>query len=72
MHPGQPFELGRVFSSMAAFHESYSAPLDAARGAPLPWEEPDFEGYSAWLRRLISALLAPEVDAALSPGSDRV
>jgi predicted RNA-binding Zn-ribbon protein involved in translation (DUF1610 family) len=67
MHPGEPFDEARVFGSMQVFHELYSAPLDTTRGARLPWEEPDFDGYAAWLRRLCSALLSPEVDAPLSP-----
>lgn len=71
MHPGQPFEHGRVYASMQAFNERYTAPLDAARGAPLPWEEPDFEGYAAWLRRLVSALLGPELDAGLAREPDK-
>jgi predicted RNA-binding Zn-ribbon protein involved in translation (DUF1610 family) len=66
MHPGQPFELGRVYGSMQAFNARYTAPLEPERGAPLPWEEPDFEGYAAWLRRLVSALLTPELDAGLA------
>jgi hypothetical protein len=70
MHPGQPFELGRVYASMQAFNERYTAPVDTAHGAPLPWEEPDFEGYSAWLRRLVSGLLAPELDAGLARARD--
>lgn len=57
MQPGQPFDEHSVYHSMQAFHERYAA-APAHRGVPLPWEEPDFDGYAAWLRRLISALLA--------------
>jgi predicted RNA-binding Zn-ribbon protein involved in translation (DUF1610 family) len=58
MHPGRAFDERRVYESMQAFQASYDAPFDGERGWRLPWEEPDFEGYSAWLRRLTSALLA--------------
>jgi predicted RNA-binding Zn-ribbon protein involved in translation (DUF1610 family) len=60
MHPGHAFDEGRVYESMQAFHERYAA-ATAHRAVPLPWEEPDFEGYAAWLRRLVSALLADSV-----------
>jgi hypothetical protein len=58
MHPGRAFDEQQVYASMQAFHERYSAVPAARHGAPLPWEEPDFEGYAVWLRRLVSALLA--------------
>jgi hypothetical protein len=57
MHPGRPFDERRVYDSMEAFHALYDEPFDGARASRLPWEEPDFDGYSAWLRRLVSALL---------------
>jgi predicted RNA-binding Zn-ribbon protein involved in translation (DUF1610 family) len=57
MHPGRPFDEQRVYESMQAFHAAHDEPFDGARAWRLPWEEPDFEGYSAWLRRLVSALL---------------
>jgi predicted RNA-binding Zn-ribbon protein involved in translation (DUF1610 family) len=57
MHPGRTFDEERLYLSMQAFHERYCA-VPTTPGARLPWEEPDFEGYSAWLRRLTSALLA--------------
>lgn len=57
MHPGSVFEPARVYAAMAAFHARYAA-LDPPGSAPrLPWEEPDYEGYAAWLRRLVSVLL---------------
>jgi hypothetical protein len=59
MHPGRAFDEEQVYASMQAFHERYAA-APGLGGAPLPWEEPDFEGYAAWLRRLVSALLAAE------------
>jgi predicted RNA-binding Zn-ribbon protein involved in translation (DUF1610 family) len=68
MHPGEPFDRGRVYASMQAFHDRYTAPLDTDRGARLPWEEPDFDGYAAWLRRLVSALLTPDSQTPLSRG----
>jgi predicted RNA-binding Zn-ribbon protein involved in translation (DUF1610 family) len=70
MHPGQPFDAGRVYASMQAFHDRYTAPLDTGQGARLPWEEPDFDGYAAWLRRLVSALLTPEHETSLSRGPE--
>ncbi len=68
MHPGQVFDAGRVYDSMQAFHARYLAPREPGGGALLPWEEPDFDGYAAWLRRLISALLAADVGARLASG----
>lgn len=57
MHPGRAFDPDRVYAAMAAFHARYGA-LDPVGSAPrLPWEEPDYEGYAAWLRRLASVLL---------------
>jgi predicted RNA-binding Zn-ribbon protein involved in translation (DUF1610 family) len=57
MHPGRPFDERRVYESMQAFHALYDEPFDGERASRLPWEEPDFEGYSAWLRRLVSELV---------------
>jgi predicted RNA-binding Zn-ribbon protein involved in translation (DUF1610 family) len=57
MHPGRPFDEPRVYESMQAFHALYDEPFDRARASRLPWEEPDFDGYSAWLRRLVSELM---------------
>jgi hypothetical protein len=57
MQPGRVFDAERVYAAMAAFHVRYAA-LDPPGSAPrLPWEEPDYEGYAAWLRRLVSVLL---------------
>jgi hypothetical protein len=57
VHPGRVFEAEGVYAAMAAFHARYAA-LDPPGSAPrLPWEEPDYEGYAAWLRRLVSVLL---------------
>jgi hypothetical protein len=57
MHPGRVFDPERVYGAMAAFHGRYAA-LDPVGSAPrLPWEEPDYEGYAAWVRRLVSVLL---------------
>jgi predicted RNA-binding Zn-ribbon protein involved in translation (DUF1610 family) len=58
MHPGRSFDERRVFASMQAFHARYSAVPDSRAAPRLPWEEPDFDGYATWLRRLVSALLA--------------
>jgi predicted RNA-binding Zn-ribbon protein involved in translation (DUF1610 family) len=58
MHPGRSFDERQVFASMQAFHARYAAVRDNQAGPRLPWEEPDFDGYAAWLRRLVSALLA--------------
>lgn len=61
MRPGQTFDEERVYDSMRAFHARYSA-LDPPGSPPrLPWEEPDYDGYAAWLRRLVSALLPGSV-----------
>jgi predicted RNA-binding Zn-ribbon protein involved in translation (DUF1610 family) len=57
MHPGRPFDERSVYQSMQAFHALHDEPFDGERASRLPWEEPDFEGYSAWLRRLVSELL---------------
>ena len=57
LYPGHPFDEQRVYTSMQAFHERCAAPEAGERGAPLPWEQPDHEGYGAWLRRLVSDLL---------------
>lgn len=57
MHPGRSFDERQVFASMQAFHARYAAAPDGQAGPRLPWEEPDFDGYAAWLRRLVSALL---------------
>jgi predicted RNA-binding Zn-ribbon protein involved in translation (DUF1610 family) len=59
IHPGRAFDEEQLYASIQAFHERYAA-MPALPGPLLPWEEPDFEGYAAWLRRLTSALLAPE------------
>jgi hypothetical protein len=57
MQPGRVFDAEGVYAEMAAFHVRYAA-LDPPGSAPrLPWEEPDYEGYAAWLRRLVSVLL---------------
>lgn len=57
MQPGRVFDAERVYAEMAAFHARYAA-LDPPGSAPrLPWEEPDYEGYAAWLRQLVSVLL---------------
>jgi predicted RNA-binding Zn-ribbon protein involved in translation (DUF1610 family) len=58
MHPGRSFDERQVFASMEAFHARYSAVPDSRGGPRLPWEDPDFDGYAVWLRRLVSALLA--------------
>jgi hypothetical protein len=64
MHPGRIFDPDRVYDAMASFHARYAA-LDPPGSAPrLPWEEPDYEGYAVWLRRLVSLLL----DDARAPG----
>ena len=57
MCPGRAFEAASVYAAMQAFHARCLLPESDARGAPLPWEQPDREGYSAWLRRLVSELL---------------
>ncbi|HTV25822.1 MAG TPA: class I tRNA ligase family protein [Polyangiaceae bacterium] len=63
MHPGSAFDEERVYDSMCAFHARYSAPDAPESGPRLPWEEPDYEGYAAWLRRLVSVLLdTPALD----------
>jgi hypothetical protein len=57
MQPGSVFDAERVYAEMAAFHVRYAA-LDPPGSAPrLPWEEPDYEGYAAWLRQLVSVLV---------------
>jgi hypothetical protein len=62
MHPGLVFEQKRLYAAMQAFHSRYSAERAPGQGASLPWEEPDFSGYSACLRSLTSALLADALD----------
>jgi hypothetical protein len=57
IHPGRVFDPEHVYAAMASFHARYAA-LEPPGSAPrLPWEEPDYEGYAAWLRRLVSLLL---------------
>jgi hypothetical protein len=58
MHPGQVFDPDRICHRMRAFHLRYAAFDPPGSLARLPWEEPDYEGYAAWLRRLVSVLLA--------------
>ena len=55
--PGRAFDEERVYGAMQEFHGRCAQPTADERGAPLPWEQPDHEGYSAWLRRLVSELL---------------
>ncbi len=62
MHPGLVFDENRLYAAMQAFHARYAAEREPGLGAPLPWEEPDFNGYAACLRSLTSALLAESVD----------
>jgi hypothetical protein len=62
MHPGLVFDQERLYASMQAFHARYAATGEPGQGVPLPWEEPDFNGYAACLRSLTSALLAESVD----------
>lgn len=62
MHPGLVFEEERLYAAMQAFHARYSAERRPGQGAPLPWEEPDFNGYAACVRSLCSALLADALD----------
>jgi hypothetical protein len=60
MHPGYPFDEQRVYAAMEAFHERHASARSAGAAPSLPWEEPDFDGYASWLRRLVSELLAGE------------
>lgn len=64
MHPGRVFDEERVYDSMRAFHARYAELPPAGNPPRLPWEEPDYEGYGAWLRRLVSALLASAESAS--------
>ncbi len=64
MHPGLWFDEARVYASIAAFPALYVLPFDKERGARLPWEEPDFDGYAGQLRRLASAILDDRADPA--------
>jgi hypothetical protein len=54
--PGRAFDEPRVYAAMQEFHARCAEPPRDERGAPLPWEQPDHEGYGAWLRRLVSEL----------------
>lgn len=54
MYPGRAFDEARVYAEMQEFHARCAMPDG---GLELPWEQPDHEGYSAWLRRLVSELL---------------
>jgi hypothetical protein len=64
MHPGSVFDPARLYPAMAAFHVRHSALDPPGRAPRLPWEEPDYEGYAAWLRRLVSVLLGDTAPAA--------
>lgn len=64
MHPGQVFDERRLYASMRDFHARHAAPEPAGSPPRLPWEEPDYEGYATWLRRLVCALLAVGEPAA--------
>jgi len=55
--PGRAFDEPLVYAAMQEFHARCAEPPADERGAPLPWEQPDHEGYGAWLRRLVSELL---------------
>lgn len=57
MCPGRAFDEQQVYGAMQQFHGRCARPPADERGAPLPWEQPDHEGYAAWLRRLVSELL---------------
>jgi hypothetical protein len=57
INPGRAFDEQRVYGAMQEFHARCALPPADERGAPLPWEQPDHEGYAAWLRRLVSELL---------------
>lgn len=57
MRPGEVFDEERLYASMSAFQARYAAPDPPGSPPRLPWEEPDYDGYAAWLRRLVSALL---------------
>ena len=57
IYPGRAFDEPRVYAAMQEFHARCVEPPADERGAPLPWEQPDHEGYGAWLRRLVSELL---------------
>ena len=55
--PGRAFDEPLIYTAMQEFHARCAEPVADPRGAPLPWEQPDHEGYGAWLRRLVSELL---------------
>lgn len=69
MHPGQAFDEEAVYASMRVFHARYLAAAPCEGGARLPWEEPDYDGYAAWVRRLTSELLAAAeaIEPAIEP-----
>lgn len=57
LFPGRAFDEQHVYMALQEFHGRCAQPPADERGAPLPWEQPDHEGYGAWLRRLVSELL---------------